>query len=165
MIGYESKIYTVRFLFVVAAFGFIAFSTAKADGIISTVVNSPLSAAGTVSGAHAGINIYLQSAKAQGIEFFDPKVLGYGIPAGGRIEIEMAKGFARDWDVPLSQAAIMLVSGAPQQGLPGKAVGYSVGEGKNENTFEIKAKSPNGLPAASIKSPAPGSKIQFPIAA
>ena len=132
---------------------------ALADGIVATVVNSPLSAAGTVRGAHAGINIYLQSNQAKGIEFFDPKVPGYGIPAGGRIEIEMGKGFERDWDVPLSQAAIMLVSGAPQQGLPGKAVGYTVSEGKNENTFAIKAKSPNGLPAAMIKSPAPGSKM------
>ena len=82
---------------------------ALADGIVATVVNSPLSAAGTVRGAHAGINIYLQSNQAKGIEFFDPKVPGYGIPAGGRIEIEMGKGFERDWDVPLSQAAIMLV--------------------------------------------------------
>jgi hypothetical protein len=155
-----SKIISL-FVTVTAIVGFLigTVQVADAKGIVAKIVNSPLSAAGTVSGAHTGINIYLQSAEAKGIEFFDPKVLGYGIPPGGRIEIEMGKGFVRDWDVALSQAAIMLVSGAPQQGLPGKAVGYTISEGKNENTFEIKAKTPIGLPAKKILSPAPGSKM------
>ena len=119
---------------------------AQADGIVSTIVNSPLSATGTVQDARVGINVYLQRPDAPGIEFMDPKVPGYGIPKGGRLEIEMAEGFERDWEVGLSQAAIMLVTGAPQQGLPGKAVGYQVGEGDD------------GLPAQTLVSPAPGAK-------
>lgn len=127
--------------------------------VVSKVINSPLSAAGAVQGAHTGINVHLQTTDAQGIEYFDPKVAGYGIPAGGRIEIEMGEGFVRDEFIDLTQAAIMLVSGAPQQGLPGKAVGYTIEEGDNVRTFVIKAKSPKGLPAAKIMPPAPGSKM------
>ncbi|MFT7596128.1 MAG: hypothetical protein ACI8R4_003462 [Paracoccaceae bacterium] len=67
--------------------------------------------------------------------FMDPDVLGYGIPAGGRIEIEMGGGFERDWGIAISQAAITLVTGAPQQGLPGAGVGYEVIEGADENIF------------------------------
>ncbi len=55
---------------------------ALADGIVSKIVNSPLSAAGLVRGAHAGINIFLQSAAAPGMEFMVPNVIGYGVPAG-----------------------------------------------------------------------------------
>lgn len=130
--------------------------TALADGIVSAVVNAPLSAAGTVQNARAGINVYLQRAEAPGLEFMDPKVIGYGIPAGGRLEIEMTEGFERDWEVKLSQAAIMLVTGAPQQGLPGSKVGYEVGQGGNENTFVIKPTAASGLDAAKLMSPAPG---------
>ena len=141
---------------------FVALSIIAAGcstNIVSDVVNSPLSAAGSVEGAHAGINIYLQTSDAQGMEFMDPMVPGYGIPAGGRIEIEMGSGFKRVWEVPLSQKAIMLVTGAPQQGLPGKKVGYKVGEGGNDNTFSIEPSSDAGLPVDKAVSPAPGSKM------
>ncbi len=126
-------------------------------GIVGTVVNAPLASAGTVKDAKAGINVYLQSDEAPGAAFMDPAVIGYGIPPGGRLEIEMARGFERDWEVGISQAAIMLVTGAPQQGLPGKAVGYTVAEGDNENTFVFTPTSDAGLPADSLTSPAPGS--------
>lgn len=114
---------TARILLALAAVSLWPGS-AGADGIVSTIVNAHLSATGTVKDARVGINVYLQKPEAPGIEFMDPKVVGYGIPAGGRLEIELAEGFERDWEVGLSQAAIMLVTGAPQQGLPGKVVGY-----------------------------------------
>lgn len=133
-------------------------STVLADGIVNKIVNSPLSATGLVSGARAGINIYLQSAEAPGIEFMDPNVIGYGVPARGRIEIEMGPGFDRDANVPLTQKTIMVVTGAPQQGMPGKAVGYTVGEGGNPNTITITPTGDKGLPAEKLMSPAPGAK-------
>ena len=133
--------------------------TASADGIVSAIVNSPLSAAGTVRDARVGINVYLQNASASGAEFMDPKVPGYGIPPGGHLEIEMGGGFERDWEVALSQAAIMLVTGTPQQGLPGKKVGYSVADGANENTFRITPTAGSGLAVDQLQSPAPGAKL------
>lgn len=60
-----------------------------ADGIVSMIVNSPLAAAGTVRDARVGINVYLQHSKAPGMEFMDPKVVGFGIPAGGYLDVEM----------------------------------------------------------------------------
>ncbi len=131
---------------------------AQAHSIVSTIVNAPLSASGTVKDARVGINVYLQSEAAPGLEFMDPAVIGYGIAPGGRLEIEMAEGFERDWAVELTQSAIMMVTGAPQQGLPGKAVGYTVGEGSNENTFVITPTGGQGLPAEALISPAPGAK-------
>ncbi|MEE8534494.1 MAG: hypothetical protein V3S45_00520 [Kiloniellales bacterium] len=133
-------------------------SPALADGIVSAIVNAPLSAAGTVRDARAGINVYLQRPEAPGLEFMDPNVLGFGIPKGGRLEIEMAEGFERDWAVGLSQAAIMLVTGAPQQGLPGKAVGYQVGASADDTLFVISPTGDKGLPAWTLVSPAPGSQ-------
>jgi hypothetical protein len=152
---------TARILLALAAVSLWA-GVAKADGIVSTIVNAPLSATGTVKDARVGINVYLQTPEAAGIEFMDPKVVGYGIPAGGRLEIELAEGFERDWEVGLSQAAIMLVTSAPQQGLPGKAVGYEVTEGDSDNVFVMTPTSAAGLPAESLASPAPGAK-QDPI--
>lgn len=131
---------------------------AQAHNIVSTIVNAPLSASGTVKDARVGINVYLDSEAAPGLEFMDPAVTGFGIAPGGRLEIEMAEGFERDWSVELTQNAIMMVTGAPQQGLPGKAVGYTVGEGDNENTFVITPTGDQGLPAATLMSPAPGAK-------
>jgi hypothetical protein len=148
----------LKYLISVAAFGAIILpSAALADGIISTIVNAPLSATGTVSEARAGINVYLQNSEAPGIEFMNPEVIGYGIPAGGALEVEMADGFERDWDVALSQSAIMLVTGAPQQGLPGAKVGYKVGEGDNENKFLITPIEDTELRGDQLMSPAPGS--------
>jgi hypothetical protein len=142
----------------------LAFSGAvRADGIVSTIVNAPLSATGTVQNTRVGINVYLQSPDAPGLEFMDPKVTGHGIPKGGRLEVEMVEGFERDWAIGISQAAIMLVTGAPQQGLPGKAVGYQVEEGDNENTLVFLPTGDMGLPADKLMSPAPGTK-QDPIA-
>jgi hypothetical protein len=129
-----------------------------ASGIVSTIVNAPLSATGTVAGTRVGINVYLQTDAAPGAAFMDPNVIGYGIPAGGSLEIEMGGDYERDWDVALSQSAIMLVTGAPQQGLPGKAVGYTVGEESDENTFIITPAGENGIDAATLMSPSPGAK-------
>jgi hypothetical protein len=137
----------------------LSLSTAvSADGIVNKVVNSPLSATGLVSGARVGINIYLQSKEAPGIEFMNPHVVGYGISPGGRIEVEMGKGFERDPKIPLAQKTIMVVTGAPQQGMPGKAVGYVVGEGGNAATITITPTGDKGLPADKLMSPAPGAK-------
>lgn len=134
-------------------------ATAMAEGMVNTIVNAPLSATGTVSDARVGINIYLQNDTAPGIDFMDPLVTGYGIPAGGTLEVIMQEGFERDWDVALSQSAIMLVTGAPQQGLPGAKVGYGVEDGDDENTFLITPTDENGMPAETLTSPAPGSKL------
>ena len=89
----------------------------------------------------------------------NPEVIGYGIPAGGRLEVEMVSGFERDASIAIAQPSIMLVGGAPQQGLPGAAVGYTVEEGGNENTFVIVPQFPDeGLPAEDLMTPAPGAK-------
>jgi hypothetical protein len=133
--------------------------TASAHGVVNAIVNAPLSAAGTVRDGRVGINVYLQSASAPGAAFMDPKVPGYGIPAGGHLEIEMGEGFERDWEVALSQAAIMLVTGTPQQGLPGKKVGYTVAAGDNDNTFRFTPTAESGLSADQLMSPAPGAKL------
>jgi len=133
--------------------------TASAHGIVNSIVNAPLAAAGTVRDGRVGINVYLQGASAPGPAFMDPKVPGYGIPAGGRLEIEMGEGFERDWEVALSQAAIMLVTGTPQQGLPGEKVGYTVEAGDNDNTFRITPTTESGLSADKLMSPAPGAKL------
>jgi len=136
----------------------VAATAAGADDIVSSIVNAPLSATGTVQGARTGINVYLQSDAAPGMAFMDPKVVGYGIPPGGHMQIEMGDGFERDWDIGISQAAIMMVTGAPQQGLPGAGVGYEVSEGKDVNVFRITPTGPDGLVAESLMSPAPGAK-------
>ena len=148
--------------FALAALFLAPAAAAQADGIVSTIVNAPLSATGTVKDARVGINVYLQKPDAPGIEFMDPAVIGYGIPAGGRLEIQMAEGFERDWQVGLSQAAVMLVTGAPQQGLPGKAVGYQVTEGEEDTVFVVTPTGAAGLQAETLTSPAPGAK-QDPI--
>jgi hypothetical protein len=88
----------------------------------------------------------------------NPEVLGYGVPPRGRIEIEMGTGFSRDPGIPLTQKTIMVVTGAPQQGMPGKAVGYTVGEGGNANTITITPTGDKGLTAEKLMSPAPGAK-------
>jgi hypothetical protein len=142
----------------VALASFAAMPNVLAEGIVAKIVNSPLSAAGVVKGGHVGINVYLQSDKAPGIEFMDPNVIGYGIPAGGRVEIELADGFKRVESVPLTQKTMMVVTGAPQQGMPGKAVGYKVGEGANPNIITITPTKKAGLPAEKLMSPAKGAK-------
>jgi hypothetical protein len=129
-----------------------------AEEIVSAVVSSPLSADGYVRDSRTGLNIYLQTDDAPAIEFMNPDVIGYGIPAGGRLEVELVSGFERDKTIPIAQPSIMLVTGAPQQGMPGKAVGYKVEEGDNENTFVISPSPEGELPAEKLMTPAPGAK-------
>ena len=144
-------------IFTAVSLGLLALTQpALAGGLVSTIVNAPLSATGTLAGTRVGINVYLQSDAAQGAAFMDPAVIGYGIPAGGVIEIEMAGDYERDWGVPLTQSAIMMVTGTPQQGLPGAAVGYSIGEGDDENIFLITSTSGEALPGENLLSGAPG---------
>ncbi|GAG67616.1 unnamed protein product, partial [marine sediment metagenome] len=148
---------------VLAASGFVLGLTlsphaANADGIVSSIVNSPLSASGLVRDARVGINIWLQSDADPGLEFMDPNVIGYGIASGGRIEIELSSGFERDPAVVLTQKTLMVVTGTPQQGMPGKAVGYAISEGDTPNTIVISPTKDEGLPAESLMSPAPGAK-------
>jgi hypothetical protein len=131
---------------------------AAADGIVSRIVSSPLSPTGTVRDANVGINIWLQSGKAQGGAFFNPDVVGYGIPAGGRVEIEMLEGYERVPAVAMTQKVMMVVTGTPQQGMPGKVIGYKVSEGTNKNTIAVIATRPEALQAEKLVSPAPGGK-------
>ena len=130
-----------------------------ADGIVSTIVNAPLSATGTVKNSRADINVYLQSEYATGIDFMDPSVVGFGVPAGGRLEVEMGGDFKRDRRIGLNHSSIMLVTGAPQQGLTGKQQGYRVEEGENENTFTVIPTEPTGLVAEELISSAPGTRF------
>ncbi len=67
---------------------------AGAEGIVSGIVNAPLSAAGTARDGRVGINVHLEIDEASGPDFIDPKVLGYGLGPGGRLEIEDV-GFKR----------------------------------------------------------------------
>ncbi len=136
---------------------------ALADGMVAKVVSSPLSATGTVRDARVGINVYLQRPEAPGIEFMNPHVVGYGIPKGGQLELELVDGFARDParridTVDLKVAAAILVTGTPQQGLPGGKAGYEIVEGDNPNTFVFRPTKPSGLPAESLMAGAPGAK-------
>ena len=131
---------------------------ASADGIVGRVVSAPIFANGTVRDIRSGINIYLQRSDAPDLDFLDPAVIGYGIPPGGRMEVEMVSGFQRDPNIPLAQPSILLTVGTPQQGLPGRTAGYTVSEGRNRNTFVITPKTPAGLDPRKLISPAPGAK-------
>jgi len=130
-------------------------SPAMADGIVAKIVSSPLTAVSTVQGARLSINVYLQNKIAPGIAFMDPAVIGYGIPAGGRIEVELGGGFKRDPAIQLNATGIILVTGAPQQGLPSKKLGYTVLEASG-NTFAIEPIAPGGIRAQDMISPTPG---------
>ena len=61
----------------------VAASPTLADGIVAKIVNSPLNSAGLVRDGYTALNVYLQKPEAQGIEFFNPEIPGYGIPPGG----------------------------------------------------------------------------------
>jgi hypothetical protein len=139
-------------------FSIMAGGPSFADGMVGMVVSAPIFANGTVRDIRTGINIYLQSAAARGLDFMDPEVVGYGIPPGGRLEVEMVSGFQRDPNVPLAQPSILLVAGTPQQGLPGRAAGYTVSEGRNRNTFVITPSTPKGLDPARLVTDAAGAK-------
>jgi hypothetical protein len=58
-----------------------------------------------------------------------------------------------------SQADITLVTGTPQQGLPGERIGYSVGTGVHESSFLITPTGEAGLVANQLVSPTPGAKL------
>ncbi len=124
---------------------FPGIAPSAADGIVAKVVNSPLNSAGLVRGGYTALNVYLQKPEAQGIEFFNPEIPGYGIPPGGRIEVELGGGFTRDPTVALDASAVHMVSGTPQQGLSSKALGYGSHEGANKGTFVLTASTPDGL--------------------
>ncbi len=117
-----------------------------ADGIVAKVVNSPLNSAGLVRDGYAALNVYLQKPEAEGIEFFNPEIPGFGIPPGGSIEVEMGGGFTRDPAVAMDAAAVHMVSGTPQHGLSSKGLGYGSHEGANPNIFVLTASTPAGLP-------------------
>lgn len=123
---------------------------ANADGIVAKVVNSPLNSAGLVKGGYTALNVYLQKPGAEGIEFYNPEVPGFGIPAGGRIEVEMVDGFIRDASVAMDARAVHMVSGTPQHGLSDQRLGYQSVEGANPNIFVVSARSPEGLPAEKL---------------
>ena len=129
---------------------FLATSPVAADGIVAKVVNSPLNSAGLVRDGYTALNVYLQKPEAQGIAFFNPEIPGYGIPPGGRIEVELGGGFTRDPAVALDASAVHMVSGTPQQGLSSKRLGYGSQEGANKNTFVLTASTEAGLPAEKL---------------
>ena len=147
---------SIRILSAAFLLAVIGNTSLRADGMVNVVVNSPIFANGTVRDIRSGINIYLQRRDAMGLDFLDPKVPGYGIPPGGRLEVELVNGFQRDPSIPLGQPTILLVAGTPQQGLPGRAVGYTVSEGKTPSTFVITPTIQSGLEVAKIVSNAPG---------
>lgn len=130
--------------------GLTMAGAASADGIVAKVVNSPLNAAGLVKGGDAALNIYLQRPDARGIDFFNPHVPGYGIPAGGRIEVELGGGFTRNAGVPLGLNSVHMVSGTPQHGLSSKKYGYLARAGANDNIYIVYAKSKDGIPAEKL---------------
>ena len=129
---------------------------AFADGIVSTVTSAPIHPNGIVRDVRSGLNIHLQNDQFKGLDFMDPSVPGYGIPPGGRLEVELTTGFQRDPNIPLDDRSILLVVGTPQQGLPARALGLSVQEGRNQNTFVITSNNPDGARPDQLLSPAPG---------
>ena len=131
-------------------------SSAFADGIVSRVTSSPVFANGIVRDIRSGLNIHLQTDDALGLDFMNPEVIGYGVPPGGSLEVELTSGFQRDPEVPLDGSSILLTVGTPQQGLPEGRAGYKVREGENEHTFVIEPTGPDGMLPEALESPAPG---------
>lgn len=137
----------------------ISIAAAQADGIVSAVTSAPVAPNGIVVNERAAINVHLQTDQAPGLFFMDPAVEGYGIPAGGSMEIELVSGFQRDPAIPLDDKALILVAGTPQQGLPATPLGLVVSEGGNQNTFKITAKNGAGKTADQLRSPAKGAPL------
>lgn len=129
---------------------------ALAEGIVSQVVTAPIFANGTVRDIPSGINIYLQNDNNRGLDFMNPDVIGYGIPPGGSLEVEMKEGFERNPDVALDGKSLLLTVGAPQQGLPEKATGHVISEGENAYTFVIKPTNKDGIIPENLASTAKG---------
>ncbi|MEM8651939.1 MAG: hypothetical protein AAGF54_15495 [Pseudomonadota bacterium] len=118
---------------------------AFADGIVGSVTSAPIYPNGIVVDERSGLNINLQNDQNPGFLFMNPEVRGYGLPPGGSMEIELVSGFQRDPNVPLDGSSLLLTSGTPQQGLPGRLSGFEVLEGKNDKTFLIKVTNPTGV--------------------
>ena len=146
--GYRNSIAALTGTLLVGAL--LGATPSVADGIVAKVVNSPLNSAGLVRDGYSALNVYLQKPEAMGIEFFNPEIPGFGIPAGGRIEVEMGGGFTRNPAIPMNASAVHMVSGTPQHGLSSKGLGYGSREGANQNTFVLTAVSPEGLPAEKL---------------
>lgn len=146
----------MRKLFLTITFLVCSSFASLADGIVSQIVSAPIFANGTVRDIPSGINIYLQNDNAQGLDFMNPDVIGYGIPPGGSLEVEMVSGFERDLNIPLDGKSLLLTVGAPQQGLPEKAGGHVISQGDNEFTFVIKPTDVDGMNPIKLESPAKG---------
>ena len=127
-----------------------------ADGVVSQIVSAPIFANGTVRDIPSGINIYLQTDNVRGLDFMNPDVIGYGIPPGGSLEVEMMSGFERNPNVLLDGKSLLLTVGAPQQGLPEKAGGHIISQGENPYTFVIKPTHKDGIIPERLESPAKG---------
>lgn len=143
-------------LFLSFIFYVLTAANALAEGVVSQVVSAPIFANGTVRDIPSGINIYLQTDNVRGLDFMNPDVIGYGIPPGGSLEVEMVSGFERNPDVSLDSKSLLLTVGAPQQGLPEKAGGHVISEGNNAYTFVIKPTSKDGMIPENLESPAKG---------
>ena len=143
-------------LFLSFLFSVLTAFNALAEGVVSQVVSAPIFANGTVRDIPSGINIYLQNDNVRGLDFMNPDVIGYGIPPGGSLEVEMLSGFERNPDVPLDGKSLLLTVGAPQQGLPEKAGGHVISEGNNPYTFVIEPTSKDGMIPENLESPAKG---------
>lgn len=142
--------------FLSIVFLFLTSFAALAEGVVSQIVSAPIFANGTVRDIPSGINIYLQNDNDSGIDFMSPDVIGYGIPPGGRLEVEMLSGFERNPAVPLDGKSLLLTVGAPQQGLPEKAGGHVISEGNNPYTFVITPTGKDGMRPEKLESPAKG---------
>ena len=116
------------------ACSFASVGIALADGIVGSVTSAPIYPNGIVVDERSGLNINLQNDQNPGFLFMNPEVRGYGLPPGGSMEIELVSGFQRDPNVPLDSSSLLLTSGTPQQGLPGRLSGFEVQEGENNKT-------------------------------
>lgn len=149
----------MRFL-VFLLIGFLSISFARAgEGIVADVTSAPVHPNGIVENERTGLNIHLQREGVAGLDFMDPAVPGYDLPAGASLEVELVSGFQRDPGIPLDHRSILLVVGAPQQGLPSQVLGLSVEQGENEFTFVIRSKQPDGMSVDQLVSPAPGASL------
>lgn len=143
-------------LFLSFVFVILTAFNAFADGVVSQIVSAPIFANGTVRDIPSGINIYLQTDNVRGLDFMNPDVMGYGIPPGGSLEVEMISGFERNPEIPLDGKSLLLTVGVPQQGLPEKAGGHVISQGVNAYTFLIKPTDKDGMIPEKLESPAKG---------
>ena len=87
--GYRNSIAALTGTLLVGAL--LGATPSVADGIVAKVVNSPLNSAGLVRDGYSALNVYLQKPEAMGIEFFNPEIPGFGIPAGGALKSRWAE--------------------------------------------------------------------------